>query len=760
MDAKTSDPLHGGPSEESAALRSLLGRTNRDWWPNQLSLEILPQPSDPMGPDFDYAEEFQSLDYYAVKRDLTALMTDSQPWWPADYGHYGPFFIRMAWHAAGTYRIGDGRGGANSGQQRFAPLNSWPDNANLDKARRLLWPIKQKYGRKLSWADLLIMAGNVAFESMGAPVFGFGGGRADVYEPEQDVYWGTEEEWVGQGAKPRMGEAAEEVLENPLAAVQMGLIYVNPEGPGGSADPLASAKEIRETFHRMGMTDEETVALTAGGHTFGKCHGAGDASKVGAEPEGADVAQMGLGWTSAHGCGMADDTITSGLEGAWTPNPTKWGSDYWHMLLDYEYELVRSPAGAKQWQPIDPKPEDLAPAAHTPGKRVPTMMTTADMAFREDPEFRKISEHFRDNPDAFADAMARAWFKLCHRDMGPKSRYLGPEVPEEDLIWQDPVPPVDHPLIDRNDIAELKRRILGSGLGIAELVKAAWASASTYRGSDHRGGANGGRIRLEPQRNWEVNEPEELARVLKVYEDIKRDFDGSAGGKKVSIADLVVLGGSAAVEKAARDGGYDIEVAFTPGRADASQEQTDVDGIAYLEPKADGFRNFLRTDVQYPVPTEELLIDRASLLRLTVPQMAVLLGGLRVLGANFRGEKHGVLTDRVGQLTNDFFVNLLDMGTAWKPESDHLFIGTDRNTDERKWTATRVDLVFGSNSQLRAVSEVYAADDAAEKFVDDFVKAWNKVMNADRFDLARKSSGWTEKTSGAGVSTAEPVSAK
>jgi len=760
MDAKTSDPLHGGPSEESAALRSLLGRTNRDWWPNQLSLEILPQPSDPMGPDFDYAEEFQSLDYYAVKRDLTALMTDSQPWWPADYGHYGPFFIRMAWHAAGTYRIGDGRGGANSGQQRFAPLNSWPDNANLDKARRLLWPIKQKYGRKLSWADLLIMAGNVAFESMGAPVFGFGGGRADVYEPEQDVYWGTEEEWVGQGAKPRMGEAAEEVLENPLAAVQMGLIYVNPEGPGGSADPLASAKEIRETFHRMGMTDEETVALTAGGHTFGKCHGAGDASKVGAEPEGADVAQMGLGWTSTHGCGMADDTITSGLEGAWTPNPTKWGSDYWHMLLDYEYELVRSPAGAKQWQPINPKPEDLAPAAHTPGKRVPTMMTTADMAFREDPEFRKISEHFRDNPDAFADAMARAWFKLCHRDMGPKSRYLGPEVPEEDLIWQDPVPPVDHPLIDRNDIAELKRRILGSGLGIAELVKAAWASASTYRGSDHRGGANGGRIRLEPQRNWEVNEPEELARVLKVYEDIKRDFDGSAGSKKVSIADLVVLGGSAAVERAARDAGHDIEVPFTPGRTDASQEQTDVDGIAYLEPKADGFRNFLRTDVQYPVPTEELLIDRASLLRLTVPQMAVLLGGLRVLGANFRGEKHGVLTDRVGQLTNDFFVNLLDMGTAWKPESDHVFIGTDRNTDEKKWTATRVDLVFGSNSQLRAVAEVYAAADAGEKFVDDFVKAWNKVMNADRFDLARKSSGWTEKTSGAGVSTAEPVSAK
>jgi catalase-peroxidase len=622
-----------------------------------------------------------------------------------------------------------------------------------------LWPIKQKYGRKLSWADLMILAGNVAFESMGAPVFGFGGGRADVYEPEMDVYWGTEEQWVGGGAKPRMGEAAEEVLENPLAAVQMGLIYVNPEGPGGSADPLASAKEIRETFHRMGMTDEETVALTAGGHTFGKCHGAGDASKIGAEPEGADVAQMGLGWTSEHGCGMADDTITSGLEGAWTPSPTKWGSDYWHMLLDYEYELVRSPAGAKQWQPIDPKPEDLAPAAHTPGKRVPTMMTTADMAFREDPEFRKISEHFRDNPDAYADAMARAWFKLCHRDMGPKSRYLGPEVPKEDLIWQDPIPAADYGMIDQNDVAELKRRILGSGLSVAELVKAAWASASTYRGSDHRGGANGGRIRLEPQRNWEVNEPEELARVLKSYTDIKNDFDGNAGGKKVSIADLVVLGGSAAVEKAARDAGHDIEVPFAPGRTDAAQEQTDVDGMSYLEPKADGFRNYLRTDVHYPVPTEELLIDRASLLRLTVPEMTVLVGGMRVLGANFRGEKYGVLTDRPGKLTNDFFVNLLDMRTAWKPKDDHVFIGTDRGSDEEKWIATRVDLVFGSNSQLRAVSEVYAAADGARKFVDDFVKAWTKVMNADRFDLARKSRGWTEKTSGAGVSTAEPVSA-
>ncbi|HXS50573.1 MAG TPA: catalase/peroxidase HPI [Sphingomicrobium sp.] len=760
MDAKTGDPLHGSPMEEGGALRSLLGRTNRDWWPNQIALDILPQPSDPMEPDFDYAKEFESLDYQAVKRDLTALMTDSQPWWPADYGHYGPFFIRMAWHAAGTYRIGDGRGGANSGQQRFAPLNSWPDNANLDKARRLLWPIKQKYGRKLSWADLLILAGNVAFESMGAPVFGFGGGRADVYEPEHDVYWGTEEQWVGAGASPRMGEAAEEVLENPLAAVQMGLIYVNPEGPGGSADPLASAREIRETFHRMGMTDEETVALTAGGHTFGKCHGAGDASKVGAEPEGADVAQMGLGWTSEHGSGMADDTITSGLEGAWTPTPIKWSNNYFHMLLDYDYELVRSPAGAKQWQPKDVKPEDMAPAAHTPGKRVPTMMTTADMAFREDPDFRKISEHFRDNPDAFADAMARAWFKLCHRDMGPKSRYLGPEVPEEDLIWQDPVPKADYAAIDQNDVRELKKRILDSGLSIAELVKAAWASASTYRGSDHRGGANGGRIRLDPQRNWEVNEPEELGRVLKAYEDIKRDFDGGAGGKKVSIADLVVLGGSAAIEKAARDAGQNIEVPFTPGRTDASQEQTDVDGMAYLEPRADGFRNYLRTDVRYPVPTEELLIDRASLLRLTVPEMTVLVGGMRVLGANFRGEKHGVLTDRPGQLTNDFFVNLLDMGTAWKPRDDHVFIGSERATDRQKWTATRVDLVFGSNSQLRAVSEVYGAADAAEKFVHDFVRAWTKVMNADRFDLARNSRGWTEKTSGPGISTAQPVSAE
>ncbi len=739
MDKRTGDPLHGSPMEEGAALRSLLGRTNRDWWPNQLSLQILPQPSDPMGEDFDYAEAFQKLDYDSVKRDLTALMTDSQPWWPADYGHYGPFFIRMAWHSAGTYRIGDGRGGGNTGNQRFAPINSWPDNGNLDKARRLLWPIKKKYGRNLSWADLMILAGNVAMESMGAPVFGFGGGRADIFEPELDAYWGTEEKWVGQGAEPRMGGDAGKALENPLAAVQMGLIYVNPEGPGGSADPLASAKEVRETFRNMGMTDEETVALTAGGHTFGKCHGAGDASKVGAEPEGSDIAQMGLGWQSGHKSGMGDDTITSGLEGAWTPTPTKWSMNYWHMLLDYDYELVTSPAGAKQWQPKDVKPEDTAPAAHTPGKRVPTMMTTADMAFKMDPEFRKISERFRDDPDYFADMFARAWFKLCHRDMGPKSRYLGPEVPDEDLIWQDPIPALDHPVVDSDDIRELKRRILDSGLGVSALVKAAWASASTFRGSDYRGGANGGRIRLEPQRSWKANDPEELAKVLKTYEDIKRDFDGKAsGGKKISIADLVVLGGSAAVEKAARDAGHDLEVPFTPGRTDARQEQTDAESFAVLEPKADGFRNYLSTNRS--VPTEELLIDRAQLLRLSAPEMTVLVGGLRVLGANQGGSRHGVLTDRVGQLTNDFFVNLLDMGTAWKVvdgSGDEEFAGTDRATDEQKWTATRTDLVFGSNSQLRALCEVYAADDAGEKFVNDFVKAWTKVMDSDRFELRR-----------------------
>ena len=727
MDVKsTGDPL-SDPSKEPAALRSLLGRTNRDWWPNQLSLEILRQQGatgDPYGDDFDYAAAFKALDYAALKRDLTALMTDSQPWWPADYGHYGPFFIRMAWHAAGTYRTGDGRGGANSGQQRFAPLNSWPDNANLDKARRLLWPIKQKYGRNLSWADLLILAGNVAIESMGGPVFGFGGGRKDVYEPEHDVYWGTEEQWVGAG--PHQTRIVEgKAFEDPLAAVQMGLIYVNPEGPNGEPDPLKSARDIRMTFARMAMNDEETVALTAGGHTFGKCHGAGDASKVGAEPEGADIAQQGLGWQSGHESGMGDHTITSGLEGAWTPTPRTWNTDtgYFHMLLDYEYELVTSPAGAKQWQPVDQKPEDLAPGAHSPERRLPTMMTTADMAFKLDPDYRKISERFRADPAAFADAFARAWFKLTHRDMGPKARYLGPEVPAEDLIWQDPVPAGTTP--SASDAAALKAKILGSGLTVSELVKAAWASAGTYRQSDHRGGANGARVRLAPQKDWEVNDPAELAKVLAKLDELR----GS-----VSLADAIVLGGSAAVEKAAKDAGHDVAVPFTGGRGDASEAETDAESFEPLEPRADGFRNYLQ--VRFSVPTEELLIDRAQLLGLTAPEMTVLVGGLRVLGANAGGSKHGVFTDRAGRLTNDFFVNLLDMGTAWKQvdaSGDEVFAGSDRGTGEEKWTATRTDLVFGSNSQLRALSEVYAAADAGEKFVKDFVAAWTKVMNAGRF---------------------------
>jgi catalase-peroxidase len=686
-----------------------------------------------MGDDFDYRREFQALDYAAVKRDLHALMTDSQPWWPADYGHYGPFFIRMAWHSAGTYRTGDGRGGASSGGQRFAPLNSWPDNANLDKARRLLWPVKQKYGRRLSWADLMIMAGNVAIESMGGPVFGFGGGREDVFEPEKDIYWGTEEEWLGD---TRITE--EKVLENPLAAVQMGLIYVNPEGPGGVPDAAQSARDIRETFARMGMNDEETVALTAGGHTFGKCHGAGDAKKLGAAPEGTDIAQQGLGWQSGHESGFGDHAITSGLEGAWTPNPVRWDGGYFHMLLDYEFELVTSPAGAKQWQPIGQKPEDMAPGAHSPDRRLPTLMTTADMAMKVDPKYRAISERFRADPAAFGDAFARAWFKLCHRDMGPKARYLGPEVPAEDLIWQDPIPKADHAPIDAADVAALKAKILGSGLTVAELVATAWASASTYRGSDHRGGANGGRIRLAPQKDWEVNEPARLARVLQVLEGIKAGFDAAAtGGKKVSIADLIVLGGSAAVEQAAKEAGHDVSVPFTPGRTDASAEQTDAESFQVLEPRADGFRNYLQ--VAFSVPTEELLLDRAQLLRLSAPEMTVLVGGLRVLGANHAGRKEGVLTDRPGRLTNDFFVNLLDMGTAWKMtegEADEVFVGTCRKTGDARWTATRTDLVFGSNSQLRALSEVYAAADAERKFVDDFIAAWTRVMNADRFDLA------------------------
>nr|WP_207537886.1 catalase/peroxidase HPI [Sabulicella rubraurantiaca] len=725
--------------KKPGALRSLLGRTNRDWWPNQLSLDILHQKGrtgNPMGDGFNYRKEFLTLDYEAVKQDLRALMTDSQPWWPADYGHYGPFFIRMAWHSAGTYRTGDGRGGSSSGGQRFAPLNSWPDNANLDKARRLLWPIKQKYGQKLSWADLMILTGNVAIESMGGPVFGFGGGREDVWEPEKDIYWGTEEEWLGD---TRIDPSAEKVLESPLAAIQMGLIYVNPEGPGGVPDPAASARDMRETFARMGMNDEETVALTAGGHTFGKCHGAGDAKKIGAEPEGADIAQQGLGWQSGHESGFGDHTITSGLEGAWTPTPTQWDNSYFHMLLDYEYELVESPAGAKQWQPINQKPEDMAPGAHSPDKRLPTMMTTADMALKVDPKYRVISERFRANPGEFADAFARAWFKLCHRDMGPKVRYLGPEVPAEDLIWQDPIPAADYAPIDEADVAALKRKILDSGLSTAELVATAWASASTYRGSDHRGGANGARIRLAPQKDWEVNEPARLAKVLKVYEGIKAEFDGAAkGGKKVSLADLIVLGGTAAVEKAAKDAGHDVQVPFAPGRTDASAEQTDAESFDVLEPKADGFRNYLQ--VSFNVPTEELLVDRAQLLGLNGPEMTVLVGGLRVLGANHGGSKHGVLTDRPGQLTNDFFVNLLDMGTAWKMvdgEGDETFAGTCRKTDQRKWTATRTDLAFGANSQLRALSEVYASADAGRKFVQDFIAAWTKVMNADRFDLRR-----------------------
>ncbi len=739
MDAITEGSPINDPKKQPAAMRTLLGRTAKDWWPESLSIDILHQQGksgNPFGDDFDYAAEFLKLDLKAVKADLTALMTDSQPWWPADYGHYGPFFIRMAWHSAGTYRTGDGRGGSSAGQQRFAPLNSGPDNGNLDKARRLLWPVKQKYGRALSWADLFILAGNVAIESMGGPTFGFGGGREDVFEPEKDVYWGTEEEWLGQ---TRIDEEAGMALESPLAAIQHGLIYVNPEGPGGCPNPMGSARDMRETFARMGMNDEETAALTAGGHTFGKAHGAGDPKLVGREPEGADIASQGLGWASTHESGVGDHTITSGIEGAWTPTPITWDMTYFDMLLDHEYELVKSPAGAHQFQPVGNPEETLAPAAHTPGKKVPTMMTSADMALKVDPAYRAVMEKFRADPAYFADAWARAWFKLCHRDMGPKARYLGSEVPSEDLIWQDPIPSVDHPLIDEADVAALKAKLLDSGLSVQDLVKTAWASASTFRGSDKRGGANGARIRFAPQRDWEVNDPENLTRVLGVLEQVKADFDGAAaGGKKVSIADLIVLGGAAAVEKAAKDAGHDVTVPFTPGRADALEEQTDAESFDVLEPKADGFRNYLQ--VKFNVPTEELLVDRAQLLGLTAPEMTVLVGGLRVLGANAQGSEHGVFTKRVGQLTNDFFVNLLDMGTAWKQvsdESDEEFVGTDRATHEQKWTASRTDLVFGSNSQLRALAEVYACDDAKGKFVADFVKAWNKVMDADRFDLVR-----------------------
>ncbi|PXA94113.1 catalase/peroxidase HPI [Nostoc sp. 3335mG] len=738
MDAITEGSPINDPKKQPAAMRRLLGQTARDWWPEALSIDILHQKGvsgNPMGNDFDYRKEFEAIDYAALKADLTALMTDSQPWWPADYGQYGPFFIRMAWHSAGTYRTGDGRGGSSAGQQRFAPLNSWPDNGNLDKARRLLWPIKQKYGRQLSWADLFILAGNVAIESMGGPTFGFGGGREDVFEPEKDVYWGTEEEWLGQ---TRIDEEAGLALESPLAAIQHGLIYVNPEGPGGCPMPKGSARDMRETFARMGMNDEETVALTAGGHTFGKAHGAGDPKHVGKEPEGADIAAQGLGWASTHETGMGDHTITSGLEGAWTPTPTKWDMAYFDMLFDHEYELVKSPAGAHQWQPVGNPQDTLAPAAHTQGKKVPTMMSTADMALKVDPAYNAICQKFRADPDYFADVWARAWFKLTHRDMGPNVRLIGPEVPKEDLIWQDPVPKLEGEPIGEGEVATLKQAIAESGLSIAELVTTAWASASTYRGSDKRGGANGARIRLAPQKDWDVNEPEQLAKVLGVYEGIKADFDGK-GGKSVSIADLIVLGGVVGLEQAIAPTGHGVAVPFTPGRTDATQEWTDVESFSVLEPKADAFRNYLQ--VRFNVPTEELMIDRAQLLGLSAPEMAVLVAGLRVLGANHsKAKEHGVFTTRPGQLTNDFFVNLLDMGTAWKQvsdESDQEFVGTDRHTKEQKWTASRTDLVYGSNSQLRAIAEVYACDDAGEKFVQDFVTAWTKVMMADRFDLGR-----------------------
>ena len=724
MDAKTSDPLK---CPMNPATRSLLGRQSRDWWPDSLPLDILHQGGgspDPMGDDFDYAEAFKALDYAALKADLVTMLTDSKPWWPADYGNYGPFMIRMAWHAAGTYRTADGRGGANSGQQRFAPLNSWPDNGNLDKARRLLWPIKQKYGKHISWADLFILAGNVAIESMGGPVFGFGGGRKDVFEAERDIYWGAEEKWV-EATETRIQPDRELDLEHPLAAIQMGLIYVNPEGPGGNPDPLQSARDIKITFERMAMNHEETVALTAGGHTFGKAHGAGDASLVGDAPEGADIALQGLGWTSSHETGVGEHAITSGIEGAWVNTPTEWSENYFRLLVDYEYALVRSPAGAQQWQPIDQKEEDKAPAAHDPSKRVPTMMTTADMALREDPEFRVISEKFRHDHEAFKDAFARAWFKLTHRDMGPKVRYLGPEVPAEDLIWQDPIPAGTKPA--DGDVAAFKAAILGAGFSVGQLVKTAWASASTFRRSDHRGGANGARLRLAPQKDWAVNEPAELGPIL-------AKIDALRGG--LSMADAIVLAGTAAVEKAARDGGFAVEVPFSGGRGDASEAQTDGASFDVMEPKADGFRNYLST--KHSVKTEELLLDRASLLGLSVPEMAVLLGGLRVLGVNHGGSKNGVLTNRVGQLTNDYFVNLLDNDTFWEvvdTSGDEEFVGLDRGGRQEKWRATRTDLIFGSNSQLRATAEVYAEKGNEEKFVRDFVRVWTKVMNADRFDL-------------------------
>ena len=735
------------------------GTTNRDWWPNRLKVELLHQhstKSDPMGADFDYAAEFKSLDLAAVKKDLAAVMTDSQDWWPADFGHYGPFFIRMAWHSAGTYRTGDGRGGGGRGQQRFAPLNSWPDNVSLDKARRLLWPIKQKYGRKISWADLMILTGNVALETMGFKTFGFGGGRVDTWEPDQDVYWGAETTWLGGDKRYARGSAGVEKegavlvsdddadgkihsrnLEDPLAAVQMGLIYVNPEGPDGNPDPVASARDIRDTFGRMAMNDEETVALIAGGHTFGKTHGAGPADNVGADPEAAGLEEQGMGWRSTFGTGKGGDAITSGLEVTWTTKPTQWSNEYFEHLFGYEWELTTSPAGAQQWTPKNGAGNGTVPHAHDASKRIAPSMLTSDIALRADPAYEKISRRFMANPGEFADAFARAWFKLTHRDMGPRERYLGPEVPAEELIWQDPIPALDHPLIDAQDIASLKSKILASGLSVAQLVSTAWASASSYRNSDMRGGANGARLRLAPQKDWEVNNPAQLATVLKTLEEIQSGFNSAqSGGKKVSLADLMVLAGCAGVEQAAKNAGHEVTVPFTPGRMDASQEQTDVESFAVLEPIADGFRNYLKG--KYTVPAEALLIDKAQLLTLTAPEMTALIGGLRVLGANAGGEKYGVFTQRPETLTNDFFVNLLDMGTEWKQVSPcgNAFAGFDRKTGAPKWTATRVDLVFGSNSILRALAEVYGCSDGEKKFVQDFVAAWTKVMNLDRFDLA------------------------
>ena len=739
MDAKVTDSagkcpvMHNAPSNAT-----FKGRTNKDWWPNQLNIGILHQHSalsNPMGRSFDYAKEFNKLNYQALKKDLYALMTDSQPWWPADWGHYGPLFIRMAWHAAGTYRVGDGRGGAGTGNQRFAPLNSWPDNGNLDKARRLLWPIKKKYGNKISWADLLILAGNCALESMGFKTFGFGGGRADIWEPEEDINWGAETEWLATSDKANSRYSGDRHLDNPLAAVQMGLIYVNPEGPDGNPDPVASGRDVRETFARMAMNDEETVALVAGGHTFGKCHGAGDAGLVGPAPEAAPIEQMGFGWKNAFGTGKGVHATTSGIEGAWKPNPTKWDMGYFDMLFGYEWELVKSPAGAHQWVAKNVAEKDMIPDAHDPSKKHRPIMTTADLSLRFDPAYEKISRRFHKDPKAFADAFAKAWFKLTHRDMGPRVRYLGPEVPAKDLIWQDPLPAVDHPLVNAKDIASLKKKILASGISTADLVATAWASASTFRGSDMRGGANGARIRLAPQKDWEANQPAKLAKVLAALTKIQKAFNAGAGRKKISLADMIVLGGCAGVEAAAAAAGHKVEVPFAPGRTDATQKQTDVEAFEPLEPVADGFRNFAKKGLS--VAPEELLVDKAQLLTLTAPEMTVLVGGLRVLGANHGGAKHGVFTDRAGALTNDFFVNLLDMSTQWAPKADSdIYEGRCAKSGKLKWTATRVDLAFGSNAQLRALAEVYAQDDAGKKFVRDFVAAWTKVMNADRFDLA------------------------